>query len=148
MVLRKSRKKTTLNKYSKKNISIGKKCLAKALAEVSTWDGGEVPRYVVNTEAALGLAANLKVKNLESLVLHMDRNGLWTADLLFQNIPAGSPDIIGTPTANPLRTKKDAWNAALGIVAQVYHDERLERRPIINIPGYITLGDTVIKMVY
>lgn len=134
--------------YSKKNISTGKKYLEKALAEVSTWDGGEVPPYVVNTEAELGLAANLKVKNLESLVLYSDRNGLWTADLLFENIPAGSPDIMGTPTAIPFKTKKEAWNAALAIVAKVYYSDRLGLRPIINIPGYTTLGDTIFKNVY
>ncbi len=47
------------------------------------------------------------------------RPGGWVADVEFSNVPAGISNILGSPENNPLRTREDALDHAVNLLANL-----------------------------
>jgi hypothetical protein len=45
--------------------------------------------------------------------------GGWVGNVAFKNVPAGTPDVIGTPEAFPFQTEADAFLAGASIICEI-----------------------------
>lgn len=58
------------------------------------------------------MAPHLKMERLDGLHIYPGPAGGWHADISFRDLPAGIPNVIGTPKALPCRTRDEAVEAA------------------------------------
>ena len=114
-----------------KDVVHGKKALKRALIDSRS--------YAVDPQAALKsltaatdiLDPFIKVKNLMSLVLHKVEGG-WAADFILKKVPAGFPDVIGTPTHSPLPSKREAYQSACYIISDIRHITQPHASHLVN----------------
>ena len=43
----------------------------------------------------------------------------WTGNVAFKNVPAGKPDVLGTPQVFPFQTEADAFMAGASIICEI-----------------------------
>ena len=79
-------------------------------------DGGHA---TASNPLSQGLMRHLRPDNVTGVHIHVNEHGGWYADLLLTNVPAGLPDVIGTPSSSPLTTRDAAIDAGITLLALV-----------------------------
>ena len=88
------------------------------------------------------------ISNLRALIIRKE-NGGWCAELLLKQVPEGWPDVVGTLSAQPMRSRKAALLWGYHMVNHQYQMERTGRAPKTPFPGTpIVIGDRVIFASY
>ncbi|MFU8866122.1 MAG: hypothetical protein ACNA7O_19625 [Rhodobacterales bacterium] len=75
-------------------------------------------------QPASSLPAYFNRDNIEAFYLEQKTCGGWVGNVAFRNIPAGRPDVIGTPEAYPFETQEAAFMAGASIVYEVVTGSR------------------------
>lgn len=95
----------------------------------------------------------IKTKNLDAIVVYENRHG-WYADVVLKGLPTGIPNVMGTPTSEPLATRDEAEKSAVQLLKTIlrtamendiaHHDiKRVDMRPFqlhnvtFDIPGEV-----------
>lgn len=103
--------------YTPKQIADGRVYLAeilpKAKEELATHPD---MRGVANSALAKAAAPYYSESNMGFLIIHQVTTG-WNVDLVFKKMPPGVSDVIGTPSDLPHRTREEAEEHALDLVA-------------------------------
>ena len=68
--------------------------------------------------------AHLNRDNIEAFYLEQKPCGGWVGNVAFENVPAGQPDVIGTPEAYPFKTQDEAFMAGAAIVCEIVTGSR------------------------
>ncbi len=129
------------------DIKRGKKTLKRALhaARKQPFDPDYSP---VVPLAATILDPYTCISNLRALIIRKE-NGGWCAELLLKRVPAGWPDVAGTPSAQPLSSKNAALRRGYHMVNDLYQMERAGLAPKNPFPGEpIIVGNRVIFAAY
>lgn len=95
--------------YTKQQVKTGRKLMAQV-------KGG--PRRPANPTPAYPPFGYMCAANLDALIV-CERAGGWVADVLFKNVPAGYPEVIGTKDAKPMNSYKNALAVGIEIVEGV-----------------------------
>ncbi|WP_046866814.1 hypothetical protein [Microvirga massiliensis] len=66
----------------------------------------------------------LRLSQCTGVHVYQDAKGGWFADLTFAGLPAGVPDIIGTPVSLPKATREEALQEGIELLALVIAHER------------------------
>ena len=78
--------------------------------------------------------------NLDEFYVVQKPGGGWVGNVAFKNVPAGQPDVIGTPEASPYATQEEAFMAGAAIICAIVTGSR-------ELPFFFA-GDNLICAVY
>jgi hypothetical protein len=67
------------------------------------------------------MVKHLRLSAINGVHIYQDESGRWFADLTFEGLPPGVPDVIGTPSTEPHRTREEAVQEAIRTIATVIH---------------------------
>jgi len=72
--------------------------------------------------------------------------GGWIADLIFRDMPPGIPNALGTPVHSPFRTREEAREGAIGMLAAILEiSDQNEGREAVHEPVF-QLYDCIIRI--
>lgn len=74
------------------------------------------------------------ISNLKSLVLR-EQDGLWFAEFVLKKVPAGWPDVFGTPTDEPHSTREAAYRDGYETAKLLFDEEAAGRWHTRPYPG-------------
>lgn len=101
---------------------------------------------------ALAVRPHVREDNFESLVIYPAPLGGYHTDLFLRKIPAGVPNSLGSPVANPLATKQEAEAvakslliAALSIAMQAPHDSPAAHPTFLFYDGLFRLDERILE---
>lgn len=77
--------------------------------------------------------------NIDEFYLE-EKPGGWVGNIAFKNVPAGFPDVIGTPDATPYETPREAFLHGAAIVCEIVTGSS-------ELP-FFEAGDKLICVVY
>jgi hypothetical protein len=110
----------------------GRRLLEKLLPRAEQWldeHEGAMPadclRYTAaDSPIAKASAQYQTLKNAEAVFITEGELGGWIADIMFKSVPAGVYDMVGTPVASPHRTRAEAEQKAIIMLAGLIAKER------------------------
>jgi len=108
----------------------GRRLLEKLLPRAEKWlDEQEATRpeqfpFFDNSPLVKAAAPYLTLKNAEAIFISEGQLGGWIADIAFKSVPLGVVDMIGTPVSSPHKTRAEAEQAAIIILAALIAKER------------------------
>lgn len=86
----------------------------------------EEGNYEITPESNVGENSipHYKIDHCVGIHIYEGSKGGWFADLQFENLPPGIPPVFGTPVALPHRTRAEAMDTAVKILALVLANDR------------------------
>lgn len=119
------------DRYSKAEMAAGEARMASILEEYAKLGIDGLPP--AGTPVS-DMRHRFSAPNLLALVVRPQGGG-WVADVVLRQAPTGEPDVIGTPEARPLRTRKEAVRQGRRLVgsllAYAMASFWMEDRPVV-----------------
>lgn len=93
---------------------------------------GRIP----SRQPASSLPAYFNRDNIDEIYLEQKPDGGWIGNVAFRNVPAGQPDVVGTPEAYPFETQEAAFMAGAAIVCEIVTGSR-------ELPFFLAGGNLI-----
>jgi hypothetical protein len=119
------------DKYTKAEIAAGEARMASILEEYAQLGLDGLPPAGTSVS---DMRHRFSAPNLLALVVRPQGRG-WIADVVLRQAPPGEPDVVGTPEAQPLRTRKEAVRQGRRLVGNLLAHAMasfwMEDRPVV-----------------
>src|SRR3546814_433310 len=120
---------TTYDYSNPRNASEAKKLLAallpKAQARAAATRSSDGDTYLqTGNQVARSVLSSLRGNNLKGVHVYRAPLGGWSADVELKDVPRGMPNILGTPSAHPCRTRDDAVRAITEFLVTILVQEK------------------------
>ena len=97
--------------YSKSEMKEGIACAARMRERFLVDPPDDQARMVATSLMGDSVFSRIREEHIHAVIIYRRPAG-WYADIVFQDVPAGVPNVIGTPTSEPLGSRAEAEDSA------------------------------------